>query len=382
MKILQFSAVEFTFDKFILPLALELKNQGHNVYVSYNAEKKENTLANKYGFIFLHNPIKRTSSPLNIIVSAISLIIKCREAEIDLIHCHTPIASIVARLASIFLFKCKIIYTVHGFYFHDRMVFYKYYLYSSLEYILAKLTDKLFFVSYEDYKYALKYKYKKKQSLHLIPNGVDEERFKRNSAFFETKLDNSIEEKNKSITIGIAARFVEEKGFKELIQAFFILSPKYPEINLVICGSRLTSDYNSDISSLICHLKKIFHTKITILGELASSEMPKFYKSIDIFVLPSWREGLPMTILEAMMSKLPIVASNIRGCREAVIDKYNGLLFEPQETKELIKCLETLIVDQEARRIYGIHSEERAKKLYLLSDNIKKQLKVFENIIC
>ena len=63
--------------------------------------------------------------------------------------------------------------------------------------------------------------------------------------------------------------------------------------------------------------------------------MPSFYKILDTFILPSWREGMPMTILEAMMSGLPIIATDIRGCREAVKHNQNGIFSKYKNVKDL-----------------------------------------------
>ena len=116
MKIIIFCGVEFTFEKFILSFAKALNKENNEIFISYNKNEFKDRSLNKFGFKFIFNPIERKISILNLFRSIKKLLKDCRRNNIDLIHCHTPIASISARLAGIFLPKVQIIYTCHGLY--------------------------------------------------------------------------------------------------------------------------------------------------------------------------------------------------------------------------------------------------------------------------
>lgn len=380
MKILIFTGVEFTFEKFVYPLALNLKKEGYDVYTSFNKREYIGRSFDDYGFRFFYNPIKRKKSVIHILKSIIQLIKDCKRNRIDLIHCHTPIASIVARIAGIFLIKTKVIYTCHGFYFHENMNKFKFFIFFIIEILLSKITSKIFFVSKEDYYLAIKYKFRNKSDLIYISNGV--------SNSFTPILD--INEKtferskynipNSNYTFGIAARFVREKGFVELIPAFTQILKQFPNTTLCICGKRLIGEHNDDISNFIEDSVKAYPNNIFLIGEVSTKNMPSFYKSLDAFILPSWREGMPMTILEAMMTGLPIIASEIRGCREAVKHNQNGILFKYKDEKALKKSMIILIKDKFLNQIFAKKSREIALEEFTLKKNLKLQLDVFKNL--
>ena len=104
------------------------------------------------------------------------------------------------------------------------------------------------------------------------------------------------------------------------------------------------------------------------------SNIPELLASMNLFVLPSWREGMPRTIIEAMMMKLPVVATNIRGSREEVIDKVTGLLVPLRNSHALSKAIESLYLDRKKCIEMGIAGRERALELYNEKNVINKQI--------
>ena len=257
---------------------------------------------------------------------------------------------------------------------------FKYIFFFIIEFLLSKITNHIFFVSKEDFLLAQKFNFKKKKYLHYISNGVDNNFKPKNSKKQKILTRNKFKIPLKNITFGIAARFVKEKGFLELIQAFSFVSAKYKNISLCICGTRLKGEHNADVSDFINNAVKSFPDNIFLIGELPSSRMPDFYNALDVFVLPSWREGMPMTIIEAMMCGLPVIASNIRGCREAVKNKKNGLLFSHKNTSDLKKALEFLIKNPLLIDRYSIDSFKVASQKFKLEKIISYQLAIYNQI--
>jgi glycosyltransferase involved in cell wall biosynthesis len=98
-------------------------------------------------------------------------------------------------------------------------------------------------------------------------------------------------------------------------------------------------------------LRRVDRSRVLHLGQ--RSDLPELYSAMDIFVLPSYREGIPRTVLEASAMELPVVASNIRGCREAVVDGLTGLLVEPRDPKALTLAISSLLDDAEERNRMG-----------------------------
>lgn len=148
------------------------------------------------------------------------------------------------------------------------------------------------------------------------------------------------------VTIGIVARLSEEKRHADLLEAFSSLSKKYPYIKLLVVGDGPLRDQLEDITQRL----KI-ESKVSFVG--FQKDVYRYLSGMDIFVLPSRTEGLPIAIMEAMVWGLPVVASRVGGIPEIVDDQVTGILFEPGSLDELRRALAQLIEDPEKRRYLG-----------------------------
>lgn len=272
-----------------------------------------------------------------------------------------------------------VIYTAHGFYFHDRMPRLQRWFHISLEALLARLTTELFTVSNEDAAFARRLRFKPACHIHAIGNGVDPSRFlpptpeQRRFQRHRFGLDED------AVVIGIVARQVAEKGYGELCKAFSQLAPRYPQMQLLLCGSRLASDHAGAVDQLVHDLQRQYPERVVSTGDL---EDPKAaYQAMDIFCLPSWREGLPFTVIEAMLSALPVTATDIRGCREQVLPEITGLLVPPAQSLPLANALERLLLDPERRRSLGAAGRARALEIYDQSMVLERQLALYRRAL-
>lgn len=162
----------------------------------------------------------------------------------------------------------------------------------------------------------------------IVKPGINLEQF--NTAKHQIDLQDG------SIKIGFIGRVVKEKGLFELLKAYKLLRQKYRNVQLKIAG---------DGKALLPLQKKAgelgFSNDIKLYGEVSSPEL--FYREIDILVLPSITEGLPVTILEAMASGIIVVASNVGGISEIIKNKQNGLLLESCKPDVIANAVENLI---------------------------------------
>ena len=360
--------VQFSYEKFIREISKDLYKQGFDITAVFNWDNPK-VKPKQEGVIFKNISLKRTSSPIDILVSIIKLFIYFKRQKFDLIQVHTPIASISARIAAK-LAGCKnIVYKIHGFYFHENMPLLKRYFHILIEIILAKITSKFYLVSKEDTLFAKIIGMKSKKDIFYIGNGIN------SKLFFPTNDEKKIEAKLKlgfkkhSLVIGFVARLVEEKGILELLEAFRYLLNDYKNVQLLICGSKLKSDYDSSVDIQLELFKQEFPDKIITTGYLEDTTLA--YSAMDIFSLPSWREGMPYTVLEAMMSGLPVVATDIRGCREVVIHNETGLICKPKDKLSIYKALKYLVDNPNKRINYGKSGYLRARNNYD-SEVIKK----------
>ena len=172
---------------------------------------------------------------------------------------------------------------------------------------------------------------------------------------------------NAVLTIGMAARLVEDKGIADLLKAASQLGSMSQRLRFVIAGDGpLRAQFEAQASALDVA------ERTTFLGFVP--DMRSFYASLDIFVLPSLREGLPMSVLEALAAGKPVIASRVGAIPDVVLHEWSGLLIEPGDSSALVSALERLIEDPSLRARLGengrshieeSHSALAMSKLYL-----------------
>ena len=172
---------------------------------------------------------------------------------------------------------------------------------------------------------------------------------------------------------------MREKGLLEFLQASEMLSKKYHDIWFLLIGERLTSDHSLGINEGFLKAKRLIGKRLISLG--MREDIPQILSAIDLFCLPSWREGMPRTIIEAMMMAKPVVATNIRGCREEIDEGETGLLVPVRNEKALTKALEKIYQNPEIGKAYGNAGRKKALKYYDERKIIKLQLRLISEAI-
>ena len=157
---------------------------------------------------------------------------------------------------------------------------------------------------------------------------------------------------------------VKSKGFNEFLEAGKILTIKYPETKFVVAG-KLDFENPETISEKTYQSLK--DSKIEFFGEVAYEEMNNLYKKTTIFVLPSYREGLPKAALEAASTGMPLILTNVPGCRECVEDNVNGYLIREKDSNDLISKMEKVILNPEIIRPMGVSSRKIVEKRFSLN---------------
>lgn len=200
-----------------------------------------------------------------------------------------------------------------------------------------------------------------KRNLKLIYNGINENEFK----FKEIK-------KNKKIIIAQISRLEKHKGIAELIKAFnnLLKKEKILELELLIAGE---GNEKEKLNELIKELK--LEDKIKLVGFVKTKE---FLSKIDILVLNSYAEALPLILLEGLSSGVPIIATNVDGNKEIIINNHNGFLFEPGDSKKLEELLYKLTNDFELREKFSINGRNILLDKFRESEMCRKTYRLFE----
>ena len=164
-------------------------------------------------------------------------------------------------------------------------------------------------------------------------------------------------------------RLVAEKGFPELITAI-----RDVDAELWIVGARLPSDHASAMDDTLnmAMVDPLLKTRVRLLGH--RDDVPALLAAADIFTLASHREGMPRSIIEAMLTGLPVVATNIRGSREEVTHNQTGLLVPVADPPALGAALNTLAGDPSLRQRHGAAGRARARAIYDEANVIARQI--------
>jgi glycosyltransferase involved in cell wall biosynthesis len=370
MKILQVCAVDFTLYHFLMPLIREMAGRDHDV-IAACADGLFVKRVRAEGLRVETIPFSRNIVALWGHVRAYrALVLMLRKEQVDIIQVHTPIAAAIGRLAA---WRAKVpivVYTAHGFYFHERMWAVQRLIFVAIEWFLGRFTDVLFTQSQEDALTAERFGLCRTGIIKAIGNGVSSDIFHPPLSSNEKELKRkSLGTETQACVIIIVARLVAEKGYRELFAAMNDL-----DAELWIVGERLQSDHARNVGRDIERVLRnpAGRGKFKFLGH--RDDVPELLRAADIFVLPSYREGMPRSIIEAMMTGLPVVATNIRGSREEVCHGSTGLLVNAGVVGELRDALDTLMKDESLRISMGLAGSEKAMELFDEKTVIARQI--------
>jgi glycosyltransferase involved in cell wall biosynthesis len=344
------------------PWLQALSQAGYEVHIACSRGPDFPALAG-LGFRMHDVRIRRTFNPLHHARPLWKIFRLVRQNRYDIVNTHSPVAAAIGRVAA-WAARCKcVIYTVHGFYFHENMHPVPRTLFMIVEWIVGGLTDCFMFVSDEDRRTALRTGITR-NAFHAeaILNGVELELFPCRTAE-QREQRGQIPALRDRRVIGIVGRIVKEKGYREFFKMARAIVKARADTAFLVVGDCLPTDrdqFGGDLRRQV-HASGLeehfFFTGFT-------AEVRRYLAMMDIFVLPSYREGLPRSILEAMACGLPVIATDIRGCREAVLDGATGLLVPPGDAQALTSAVLDLIDHPEKARQMGEEGRRRAVGLF------------------
>ncbi len=211
----------------------------------------------------------------------------------------------------------------------------------------------------------------KTDKVEIVRCGVDPDQFSPKKAVAN----------NQVIKIGVIGRLVEKKGIDILIEAVTALKAQGKRIELHIAGSGPLED---SLKSLV-RRNKLSEKEVVFFGAIPHAEVAGFIKSLDMFVLPCRQgkngdiDGIPVVLMEAMISGVPVITSNLSGIPELVIDQVTGLLHEENNIEALAEKISLLSEDTVLRQVLINEGSTKVKKDFSLIDNTKKLNFLFLN---
>lgn len=345
--------------QFIAPLALAQQREGDDVRCACSPGPHGEELR-AMGVRMVPLPIARSANPLKALQGVLRISEYLRRERPDVLHVHTPVASMIGRVAGWLAGIPHIVYTAHGFYFHDRMPAGKRRLHVLLERIFGRLNDCLLCVSREDCRTAVREGIARRDRVFFVGNGADPRKF--DAALRQGPARDAVRRELEipptARVIAIMGRMVREKGYLEFFEAAERLAGAWPDVHFLAVGDTVVSEHDDAKASIMDLARRIDKKRVHFTG--LRDDVPRLLAATDIFCLPSHREGMPVSIIEAMMMGIPVIATRIRGCRELVRDGQDGLLVEPGNAAELEGALRHLLAHPERARAMGQSGRVRA----------------------
>ncbi len=362
LKVCQLCAVDFTLKHFLLPLVGGMQEKGWSV-TSVCSDGQYIAELRRQGYRHFPISISRNMFDVSSHVRSVWLLYRFfRRERFDVLHVHTPIAALLGRIAGRLARVPLIVYTAHGFYFHDEMPKFKYRFYVLVEKLSGHWSDLLFTQSSEDARVAITEGIADRSRVVDIGNGVNAELFEPAGDGRKLRVRMDLGIPADAFVVGIVSRLVREKGLIEFLEAAVELGKAFPKIHFILVGERLSSDHNASIEQELQAAHKNLGSRLVAVGYRA--DVANLMGAMDVFCLPSYREGMPRSIIEAMMMALPVVATNIRGSREEVVAEETGLLVPIRSSLALVQALGRLIADPDLSRRMGEAGRQRALALY------------------
>lgn len=362
--VLHLCIVDFTAHQFLVPVVDDLRRHGIDARIAcspggpwWDAMRRRR--------VPLHPVVLgREASLINLWRSWRQLVLLLGRLRPAVLHVHTPMAALVGRLAAAWVGVPCVVYTVHGFYFHDGQPALAHWLHVGIERALAPLTSAYLFVSGEDAAAARRLRLTRGKPAKVVPNGIEPREFdpaKRTTAGVEVRRELGLPDDAQVVIY--TGRLTKEKGVLDLARAVAQLASSHPRLHLVVVGGSLPTDRDPAMADL----RAMTHEQ-PLAGRLHlvgfRDDVARWLAAADVYCLPSWREGLPVSLLEAMAMALPVVTTNVRGCREVAVAGRTALIVPPRDPQALARALATLLDDPVRAARFGAAGRERVLQFF------------------
>lgn len=352
---------------FHIPYLKWFKEQGYEVHVASKGEQEIQYCDTHYEIPFERFPLKKSN------IKAYKKLKKIIDGNnYKIIHCHTPVAGILTRLAARETRKngTKVIYTAHGFHFYKGAPLLNWIIYYPIEKICSKWTDCLITINGEDYELAKK-KMKAKKVELVYGVGMNTKKFERKLSEKEKQAERQkLAIGKKDIVFTYVAELNRNKNQILLINAMKDLKNEIENIKLLLVGNgKLYDEYENIIK------KEHLDNNVKLLGK--RTDINEILSITDIYLASSIREGLPVNIMEAMYKEIPIIATNNRGHRDLIKDNLNGKIINNNDL-ELAIQIKKLLDDNEKQYEFKSNCKKMINK-YIIDNVMESMKKIYSN---
>lgn len=352
-------------EAFHLPYLKWFKEKGYEVHVATRKESEIPFCDVLHDISFERSPFKLTN------IKAYFQLKKIMEAhDYKLIHCHTPMGGVLSRLAAISARKrgTKVLYTAHGFHFFRGAPMINWLVYYPVEKWLSRYTDGVITINEEDYGYAKRRGFKSGEVFLTHGVGVDLQKYNPLKVQDRESLRRKYGYKQEDFIIIYVGELIYRKHQDYLFTIVDILKNRVPHLKLLLAGrGPLLSNYMKKVKAMKLDQYILF------LGY--RKDIPDLMALADVAVSSSRQEGLPVNVMEAMATCIPLVVSDCRGNRDLVRHGENGFVFNLQYPEKFADGIEALFTSKTLRETFGENSRRMVENY-----SLPVVLKEMENI--
>jgi glycosyltransferase involved in cell wall biosynthesis len=327
---------------YLLNLATGIKKRGHNVYIASSG----GSMLPKFieaGIVYLPIPIgtKQELSP-GILISLLKLSGIINKNGIELVHTNSRTTQVLGVLLHRF---CSIrhVSTCHGFF--KKRIFRK---------LFPCWGEKTIAISESVREHLIRDFRVEEKNIAVIHTGIDTEKFTVHSSQFTAEMKKKLG-LGQGPVVGIVARLSEEKGHVYLIEAMRSVLEKIPSAQLLIVG-------DGKEKQALMNLTKTLKLENNVFFRPAAADTRDVLTAMDIFVLPSLKEGLGIALMEAMVQGIAVIGSEVGGIKTLIKQGFNGLLVNPADTKVLSRAISELLADAGKRQALGNNARDFISK--------------------
>ncbi|WP_274972444.1 glycosyltransferase family 4 protein [Bacteroides fluxus] len=345
--------ISFVIPYFLGKQLIYFAEKGYKEYIVCSPSEELDDLALKYNFEYKAVVVSRKISIGKDLMAVKSTMEYIKEKQIDIITGHTPKGGLIAMLAGYFARVPKRIYFRHGLVYETSRGL-KRKLLVTIDKLAARLATKVVCVSPSVYYKSLEDGLNPVTKQVLLSkgtcNGIDIHRFCRKSIDedFLGDLRAQLHLFDDAFVIGFTGRLVRDKGIVELIRAFHLLQEKYSNMILLLVGMLEERDaLPQDVVEVIKSNRKIINT-----GYVSNATIEYYYALMNCFILPSYREGFPTSVLEASAMELPVITTKVTGCIDSIVVGETGVYAE-LDVEKLAESIEMLYRNDVLCHKYG-----------------------------